>query len=170
MRARPLIISEYRPEWADHFSTEAAAVAAALGDTLVAIHHIGSTAVEGLAAKPVIDMLTEVLNHDSPTAEALIQMGYQSRGENGMPGRRYFTKGAEARTHHIHAFISGSPDIRRHLAFRDYLRHSPKVRDEYAAVKRAAQLACQGDIKIYGQLKHDFIACHQQRALAIFPF
>ncbi|AMB77250.1 MULTISPECIES: GrpB family protein [Pantoea] len=167
----PLIIREYRPEWADHFSTEAAVIAAALGEHLVAIHHIGSTAVEGLSAKPVIDILAEVMNPDAPTAESgLIQAGYQPRGENGIPGRRYFTKGVQARTHQIHAFLPGSPHIIRHLAFRNYLRHFPAIRHEYAAVKYAAQRACQGDMKIYRALKHDFIQFHQQRALALFPF
>ncbi|PVY83966.1 GrpB protein [Pantoea ananatis] len=111
------------------------------------------------------------MNPDAPTAESgLIQAGYQPRGENGIPGRRYFTKGVQARTHQIHAFLPGNPHIIRHLAFRDYLRHFPAIRHEYAAVKYAAQRACQGDMKIYCALKHDFIQFHQQRALALFPF
>lgn len=171
MTQRSLIIREYQPEWAEYFSTEAAAVAAALGEHLLAIHHIGSTAVEGLSAKPVIDMLIEVSNLDSPKVQDALRLaGYHPRGENGIPGRRYFTKGIQQRTHQIHAFIPGSSHILRHLAFRDYLRKYPQVRNEYAAVKLAAQRACQGDMKLYSELKNDFIQYHQQQALAIFPF
>ncbi len=166
----PLIIREYRPEWADHFSTEAAVIAAALGEHLVAIHHIGSTAVEGLSAKPVIDILAEVMNPDAPTAESgLIQAGYQPRGENGIPGSaillKVFRRGPTR-------FMLFSRGIRiSYGTWRsDYLRHFPAIRHEYAAVKYAAQRACQGDMKIYCALKHDFIQFHQQRALALFPF
>ncbi len=80
-------------------------LAARLGKHLVAIHHIGSTAVPGLAAKPIIDILLEVITHDSSDiTSALCASGYQARGENGMPGRRYYTKGLQGRrTHHVHA-------------------------------------------------------------------
>ncbi|WP_226376373.1 GrpB family protein [Pantoea stewartii] len=172
INGRQIIVSEYCPEWANHFSAEAAVLAARLGKHLVATHHIGSTAVPGLAAKPIIDILLEVITHDSSDiTSALCASGYQARGENGMPGRRYYTKGLQGRrTHHVHAFIQGSPDIIRHLAFRDYLRKYPDIRDSYAVVKYAAQRDCRGESNVYCELKKAFVQAHQQRALALYPF
>ena len=153
--------------WAGMFVHEQMALAAFLGPD-ANIHHIGSTAVPGLAAKPIIDILVAV-----PSVERLDSqiidfraLGYEPRGENGIPGRRYFVKGTPERTHHVHAFRSGSHDVRRHLALRDFLRANDEVRDAYAVVKRRAVAECGNDIQAYLALKNDFVRLLEAQALA----
>jgi hypothetical protein len=113
----------------------------ALGDELVVVHHIGSTSVPGLAAKPIIDLLPEarslvLIDELTPAFE---RAGYVAKGENGLQGRRYFTRDREGyRTHNVHIYQAGDPDIERHLAFRDYLRSHAQVRDEYGGNARSS--------------------------------
>jgi GrpB-like predicted nucleotidyltransferase (UPF0157 family) len=110
--------------WNDAYRIEAARIAAVLGDLVVSVHHIGSTAIPNIVAKPIIDVLLEVrdilhLDREISTLEGL---GYEAKGEFGIPGRRYFRKNDAQgrRTHHVHAFPRGSAHVERHLAFRDY--------------------------------------------------
>lgn len=98
------------------------------------IHHIGSTSVPGLMAKPVIDILVEVgtINVVDSYNEAMKkQIGYLPKGENGIPNRRYFSKGGDNRTHQVHVYQQGDEKIASHLMFRDYLITHPKVASEY---------------------------------------
>lgn len=127
----------------------------------MAAHHIGSTAIPCIHAKPVIDMLLEVadlaaLDRQQAQMEAL---GYLAKGENGIAERRFFLKynAAGVRTHHIHAFLIGSVQVKRHLAFRDYLRAHPQQAQAYSDLK--CQLAKQypTDIEQYLAGKDTFI-------------
>lgn len=164
---REIIIVPYDRRWPLLFESEKALLEATLGKVIVEIHHIGSTSVSGLAAKPVIDILLEVANLselDNCNAE-LAHIGYTARGENGISERRYFTKGGDQRTHQVHAFMAGSSQIIRHLAFRDYLIKNKAVAEQYAGIKRAAALACENDIYRYSVLKAGFIEHHLQQAL-----
>lgn len=163
MNGRTITVVDYDPHWATNYAIAAQAIAQALGEVAVRIHHIGSTAVSGLSAKPVIDMLLEVvsLSDLDRLDHVMVDLGYRPRGENGIAGRRYYTKGGHARTHHLHAFVVGDEHIQRHLAFRDYLRVNPSVCAEYAAIKHAAARACGNDAAVYSQLKNDFIATHE---------
>ncbi|MEH2922170.1 GrpB family protein [Samsonia erythrinae] len=166
MGRRTITVVDYDPQWATDYATAARAIMQALGEVAVRIHHIGSTAVPGLPAKPVIDMLLEVvaLSDLDRLENVMVDLDYCPRGENGIARRRYYTKGGDARTHHLHAFVVGDEHIQRHLSFRDYLRANPAVCAEYAAIKRAAALACDNDAAVYSQLKNDFIAMHEARA------
>ncbi|MGA4637777.1 GrpB family protein [Pseudomonas solani] len=165
---RTVAVVDHDPEWVRLFEQEARSIERALGSCLVRVHHIGSTAVPGLAAKPVIDILIEVVGLESLERRygPVLELGYCARGENGLPGRRYFTKGGERRTHQLHGFQVDDEQVGRHLAFRDYLRQHPAVRDEYAAVKHATILACGGSSSTYAALKEPFIQRHQAKALA----
>ncbi|WP_323636322.1 GrpB family protein [Pectobacterium polaris] len=166
MGGRTITVVDYDPQWATKYETAACAIAQALGEVAVRLHHIGSTAVPGLPAKPVIDMLLEVISLSDLDRldHVMVDLGYRPRGENGIAGRRYYTKGGDDRTHHLHAFVVGDEHIQRHLAFRDYLRANPSVCTEYAAIKRAAARACDNDAARYSQLKDDFIAMHEALA------
>ncbi|WP_113625981.1 GrpB family protein [Pectobacterium peruviense] len=166
MAGRTITVVDYDPHWATNYATAARVLAQALGEVAVRVHHIGSTAVPGLPAKPVIDMLLEVVSLSGLDTldQVMVDLGYRPRGENGMAGRRYYTKGGDERTHHLHAFIVGDAHIQRHLAFRDYLRANPSVCAEYAAIKRAAALACDNDSAVYSQLKNAFIGTHDVNA------
>ncbi len=118
-------VTEYDPRWRLDYEKEKELIAGILGEEMVSIHHIGSTAVEGLKAKPVIDILPVV--RDLEAVDALNRRfeaaGYECMGEFGIKGRRYYRKGGEERTHQIHIFAAANgKEIRRHLAFRDYLK------------------------------------------------
>ena len=131
----------YDPRWPDAFEREAAELVAAWPGRGVMIHHIGSTSVPGMVAKPIIDMLAVVTSlADAERASiALMGCGYEAKGAYGIEGRRYFRKSDSRgiRTHHLHAYEQGSPHIARHLAFRDYLRASSERAASYSALKLA---------------------------------
>ena len=109
----------------------------AFGDLWVKSHHIGSTAIPGISAKPTIDMIVEVTNVSAVDGlnAALQNLGFEAKGENGIPGRRFFQKGGDKRTHHLHVFTESDPQIHRHLVFCDYLRAHPGKANEYEALK-----------------------------------
>nr|WP_227001605.1 GrpB family protein [Pectobacterium parmentieri] len=138
-----------------------------LGQVISQIHHVGSTAVPGLAAKPAIDILLEVidLNELDQLNDAMEYAGYTARGENGIPNRRYFTKGGDQRTHHVHAFVVGDTQIVKHVAFRDYLIKNKKSAKQYAEIKWAAVRESENDTHRYSALKTDFIKHHLRLAL-----
>ena len=93
------------------------------------------------------------------------KLGYEPKGEYGILGRRYFRKGKEKRTHHIHVFRSNSHNAVRHLAFRDYLISHPLVAKEYQSIKIQAAEQCNGDNKMYCELKNDFVVYHENLAV-----
>ena len=149
------------PNWRSAFETESKLIALALGENVVAIHHIGSTAIPQIHAKPIIDMLVEVkdiLKIDTHSSE-MEALGYQALGEFGIPGRRFFRKGNEAgiRTHHIHSFEVGSPQIERHLAFRDYMITHSEAAQEYSELKRKLAKKYPDNIQAYMDGKDGFI-------------
>ncbi|ASM34106.1 hypothetical protein BVG84_08855 [Serratia marcescens] len=127
-----------------------------------------SSAVPELAAKPTIDILLEVesLAALDGLNDGMRNMGYTPRGENGIAGRRYYIKGNGDRTHHVHAFTTGSEQAIRYLAFRDYLRKHQGVAQQYAAIKRQAAEDSRQNPAAYGRLKNEFVQRHEQLALA----
>ena len=137
---RRVEVVPHDPRWRDAFEAEAKQVAAALGDNVVAIHHIGSTAIPDIYAKPVVDLLVEVrdVTEVDGRSSSMESLGYEVMGEYGIPGRRYFRKDDREgiRTHHIHAFEAGSAEAVRHLAFRDYMIAHPVDAQSYSELKR----------------------------------
>ena len=164
-----ITVVPYDPAWPRLFEEEAARLRAVLGDNAVAVYHIGSTAVEGLAAKPVIDILPVVkeLARVDDQAEAFRTLGYEYMGKFGIPGRRYLRKGGDERTHHMHVFGQDSErDIRRHLAVRDYLRCHPETAREYGALKTALAQRFPWDNESYCDGKDAFVQALERDALA----
>ncbi|MER2513400.1 MAG: GrpB family protein [Nitrosomonas ureae] len=162
-------IVPYSSNWPVQFEAERSAIRNALGDYIaVAVHHIRSTAVAGLAAKPVINIILEVRSLEAldQSTMNLEYLGYEAMGEFGIQGRRYFRKGGENRTHQIHAFEMGEQNIFRHLAFRDYLNHFPDSRAEYGALKSRLALDFTHDIEAYCDGKDAFIKLHELKAIA----
>ena len=157
---RDMSVIDYDPRWPAAAEAEAERLRSVLGDVLVRVHHIGSTAVPGLAAKPVIDLLLEVADLSELDAldEEMRSIGYRPSGEYGIPGRRYYPKGGDDRTHHAHAFVVGDRHIMEHLAFRDYLRTHPEARAEYSRVKREAASRHRNDPEGYVAHKRAFVA------------
>lgn len=133
----------------------------------MAIHHIGSTAVPGLCAKPVIDLMPEVsdLSVLDDCSASFEKLGYIVKGEFGIPGRRFYLKGLIDRTHHIHAFEQGSEGLIRHLAVRDYLTAHPKIAQEYGALKKELAKRYSSDNDGYCEGKSQFMQNLEQSAL-----
>ena len=151
------------PNWRSAFETESKLIALALRENVVAIHHIGSTAIPQIHAKPIIDMLVEVkdiLKIDTQSSE-IEALGYQAMGEFGISGRRYFRKG---RTYHIHSFEVGSPQIERHLAFRDYMITHSEAAQEYSELKRKLAKKYHDNIQGYMDGKDGFIKAMDLKA------
>jgi GrpB-like predicted nucleotidyltransferase (UPF0157 family) len=131
-------VVDYDPEWPALFEREAARIVRAVHKLPLVLHHIGSTAVPGLAARPVLDMLAGYQEAD-PAAlwkyiTAITTAGYQYRGEEGIPGREFFRRG-DPRAYHLHLADVGSEFFRENLAFRDVLRSDAALREAYATLK-----------------------------------
>jgi GrpB-like predicted nucleotidyltransferase (UPF0157 family) len=128
----------HNPAWAAEFEARAAEIAAILGEDLVAIHHAGSTAIPGIRAKPTIDIVVVArsLQALDAAADAMHALGYDVRGELGIAGRRFFTRNnGAARTHNVHSFALGNPEIERMLSLRDYLLAHPADAQAYSRLK-----------------------------------
>ena len=157
---RKVKVVAYDPDWPRAFCIEAEAIRSVMGTLVVEINHIGSTSIPNAAAKPIIDMMlvvTDIKKVDTLT-DQLATLGYIAKGEYGIPGRRFFTKdnGGE-RTHHLHIFQSGNPEINRHLAFRDYMRSHPDGLEVYSRLKTDLARRYPLDIESYMDGKDAFI-------------
>src|SRR5437763_918701 len=165
---RKVEVVPHNPRWRDAFEAEAKHVAAALGENVVAIHHIGSTAIPNIYAKPVIDLLVEVrdITEIDEQSSAMESLGYEVMGEYGIPARRYFRKDNREgiRTHHIHAFEAGSAEVERHLAFRDYMIAHPGEAQRYSELKRKLTEEHPQSIDGYMDGKDGFIKEMDRRA------
>lgn len=168
MGIRKIEVVPYDERWPLIFEEEKELLFAKVPGVIGNIHHIGSTSVKGLAAKPIIDILLEVadireLDGHSADFEAL---GYECMGEFGIPGRRYYRKGGADRTHQIHAFEAGSTSAVRHIAFKEYLKAHPSVAREYGELKLRVAAACNNEMALYCDGKADFIRVHEQAAMS----
>lgn len=157
------------PAWQEEFQKESKQLALVMGENIVAIHHIGSTAIPGIYAKPVIDFLIEVKSivKTDEQNEAMAAIGYEAMGEFMLPGRRYFRKNLspEIRTHNVHTYEVGSPEITRHLAFRDYMIAHPNDAQKYSELKRQLAKQHSRDIEGYMDGKDEFIKIMEKKAL-----
>ena len=166
--AQHVIVTEYNPLWPQLYRQEAEQIRAILRDNCVAIHHIGSTAVVGLCAKPVIDIMPVVVSLARVDAQkkAFEAIGYEVLGEFGIAGRRYLRKGGDERTHQLHIFEQGADEqIERHLALRDYLRAHPQDAAVYGRLKRQLAQQFPWDIESYCDGKDDLVRKLEQTAL-----
>lgn len=163
-------VASHDPAWRGQFDVEAQRIAEQLGDVVVCLHHIGSTAIPGLPAKPIIDVLMEVADLESLDAAtpALEALGYEAMGEYGIPRRRYFRRNDASgkRTNHVHAFEVGTADVQRHLAFRDYMIAHPVAASAYGELKRELAQRHPDDIEAYMDSKDAFVKEHQAQAIA----
>lgn len=162
-------VVDHDPDWEIKFQIEAHRITEAIGQTAVRVHHIGSTAIPKIKAKPVIDILLEVLSLDDLDQKAamLESLGYEAMGEFGIPGRRYFRldDACGTRTHQVHAFEAGVPNVVRHVAFRDYMRAHALIAEEYGTLKEHLANANPHDMAAYIEGKDAFVKEHERRAL-----
>jgi GrpB-like predicted nucleotidyltransferase (UPF0157 family) len=146
--------------WPDRFAAESAALASAFGGRATEIHHVGSTSIPGLPAKPIIDILVVVddIGQVDVLNPVLIALGYEPQGEYGIPGRRFFTKGGDVkRSHQVHVFQHDHPEVSAMLDFRDYLRSHPSQAAEYGRLKERVAVLCGDDIRAYNAGKDAFV-------------
>nr|BBH92884.1 hypothetical protein KTA_10830 [Thermogemmatispora argillosa] len=160
--SRRVILVDYDPQWPAAYAAERQRLLEAIGLWLLAVEHIGSTAVPGLAAKPTIDIMVAVrhLSHAVHCREPLRALGYEyvPEAERFIPERRYFRKvHGEKDTHHLHMVVYDSSFWRRHLLFRDYLRAHPATAQEYALLKQELAARFANDVAAYTEAKTAFI-------------
>jgi GrpB-like predicted nucleotidyltransferase (UPF0157 family) len=166
---RKVQVVPHDPNWSKLFQAEADTIAAVLGREVMAVHHIGSTAIPNISAKPIIDILVEVPDIEKMDEfnEEMIRLGYWPQGEFGIPGRRFFVRGDDsARTHHVHIFQTGDPKVESHLNFRDYMIAHPQVAQAYGRLKEELAQEFPEDIEGYMEGKDGFIKKIDKKARA----
>lgn len=166
-----MILSPYDPAWKDTFHEFARVYEDALGDLITRIEHVGSTAIVGIAAKPIIDIDLVMSDYSKLPAicEKLATLGYQHNGDQGIPQREAFKRiddtapwTGEKRAwmnHHLYLCPEESPELWRHVAFRDYLNQHAEARLEYERIKRDIEARSNGDRKIYAGIKENEGVC-----------
>lgn len=159
-RIRKVEVVDHNPAWKIIYKDEANAISNILGNILIAAHHIGSTALSSIKAKPIIDILLVVkeldqLDHKNDVMQAL---HYEPMGEYGIAGRRFYFKDQNgARVFHVHAFQEGNSEINRHLNFIAYLKNHPNIAAQYSLLKENLAKQFPNDIKSYVEGKNDFV-------------
>ncbi|HLY47852.1 MAG TPA: GrpB family protein [Solirubrobacteraceae bacterium] len=161
---RRIVIVDYDPEWPRRFGVERQKIAHALGPEAIRIEHIGSTAVPGLGAKPIIDVLVTVEDPDDEgrIRPALEAVGYQLRVRE--PRHRMFR--TPARDVHVHVWADGDAEVDRTLRFRDRLRASAEDRRAYERLKRELAQRDWSDMNYYAEAKTDLITAILNRGAA----
>ncbi|ESU30267.1 hypothetical protein G3A_22005 [Bacillus sp. 17376] len=173
MTRRRVEVVPYNPEWKTVFENEKQLLESIFLPAEVEVHHIGSTSVPGLSAKPIIDIMlaADSLEQVEKATPAIEAAGYVVKGENGIPGRRYFQKHDEngMRKVHLHSFEKSSRQLYRHLVFRDYLRSHPQEASKYSDVKEKAARKYGFDIDSYIAEKSPTVKDIEQKAMQWRP-
>lgn len=167
---RKVEVVPHNPDWPRQFQEESERIIIAFGSEIVIIHHFGSTSIPGIPAKPTIDMLVEVrdINRIDGYNEAMVQMGYEPKGEFGIAGRRFFRREVDSRrTHHVHIYQVDNPEIARHLNFRDYMRVHPAEAAAYGRLKEQLAQQFPDDMESYVAGKSDFV-CEVERKAKVW--
>jgi len=156
---KTITIEKYNPNWPELYRFESERIQEVLGANLLEIHHIGSTAIPGLAAKPIIDIIALVKDFER-AIPLLEEIGFESRGEMYLPFRRYFRNGKLV---NLHVYEHSSPEVALNLYFRNYLRTHQQEKDEYQKLKHSLLederigLKEHGNFSNYNLGKDDFI-------------
>ena len=153
-------LEEYNDNWVNEYLEEEKLLKELLGDRIVSIHHVGSTAIKGLKAKPIIDMLMVVNSFDIilELDEILKEYGYTNKGAQGVMDRYLFVKGPEdARTHYVHIVLPKSTTYYNQILFRDYLNKYPEYVVKYCELKQELARKYANDRKMYTASKSEFI-------------
>jgi GrpB-like predicted nucleotidyltransferase (UPF0157 family) len=163
---RRIEVVPYNIHWKEQYQKEASSLREVLGEQLAGIYHIGSTSIPTVWAKPIIDILIEAnsLEEVDKLNKKFKRLGYEPRGEFGIPNRRYFPKGGDERTHHVHIFPKGHKEVTRHLAFRDYLIVHPEEAQVYAELKKKLAVEYEYSPSDYSNGKNALIQELEEKA------
>lgn len=161
MITKHVVVLPYDEQWRQDFLKIKAELTNALGQLAIGIEHVGSTSVRGLSSKPIIDI--DVVIKDDSVLEnvisALGEIGYQHEGNLGIDGREAFKYDGKEhlQKHHLYVCPEDSPELKRHIAFRDYLRTHPDAVREYSHIKEEGAKQYPEDIEQYIEHKSPFI-------------
>ena len=151
-----VVVDKYTDKWKQDFLDIKSELEKALGDTAPRIEHVGSTSVEGLSAKPVIDIdvVIEDESHLNEAISRLASIGYRHEGDLGIKGREAFKYDGKTHLlkHHLYVCTKDSSELKRHLTFRDYLRSNEEAVNEYGSIKEEGAMLYQDDMDMY--IKH----------------
>jgi len=163
---QPIVVVAYNPDWPKVFAALRGRVAGVLGDLALAVEQVGSTAVPGLAAEPIVDL--DVLipsTADLPAAvDRLATLGYVHQGDLGVAGREAFIQPPGTPRHHLYVCALGNEEYRRHVSCRDYLRAHPEAAAAYGALTRSAARRFRDDREAYTEAKSAFVEETLRRA------
>lgn len=169
MTPKPVIIEEYNPEWPKMFQEIHSILARTLGADALRIEHVGSTSVQGLAAKPIldIDVVIESMKSLPAVIAKLETLGYSHQGDLGVEGREAFDRKdgyvpyseeiSLRMTQHLYVCHRDSQELYRHITFRDALINNPELVKEYASLKKELAITFRNDRKAYTEGKSDFV-------------
>ncbi len=162
-----IVIADYDPNWPIQFKQLKAPIAEAMGDLAVAIEHVGSTSVPGLAAKPIIDLDVAVPDElDVPEGiRRLAAIGYVHRGDLGIKGREAFDTPPTTIRHHPYLVAVNGREFKRHITFRDRLRADAELRQKYEALKRRLAVEYKDNVDGYSEAKSVIIRPVLEEAL-----
>ena len=165
-----IVVRDYDTMWPAMFEQERTGLHAALGSMVISIAHVGSTAVPGLAAKPIIDLLVGVRSLSEARSSCIgplqaLGYAYLPHDESWLPGELFFRKGMPW-THHVHMMEPSNPRGEDFVLFRDYLRVCPEVAAAYASLKKALALVFDDDIAGFRNAKHPFVQAVMAKARA----
>jgi GrpB-like predicted nucleotidyltransferase (UPF0157 family) len=153
-----LVLAPHSLEWAKLFDEERDRLRAVIGNYVIDIQHVGSTSIPGIVAKPIIDIGVAVNDYEEAIicVDPMERLGYEYKGENGIPRRHFFVKGSP-RTHHVHVVEITSHDWQTLVLFRDYLLAHPEIAQKYAVLKLRLAEECRNKREAYQQGKAEFI-------------
>ena len=165
-----MVVEEYNAQWVEEFKKLKTMYEEVIGNFVVSIEHVGSTSVVGLAAKPTIDIdiIIKPENFES-VKQGLVTLGYFHNGDQGIKGREAFRLldelNSERFRHNLYVCNEDADELKRHLAYRDYLRTHEEVMKEYGEVKKEAGKLCDGDIIKYMDFKGEFVVKNVRDAI-----
>ncbi|MFJ7678447.1 GrpB family protein [Peribacillus sp. NPDC097198] len=163
---RKVEVVSHQEKWPHMFQDECEKLLKIFVNDILNIHHIGSTAIPTIHAKPVIDMVVEVkwLNRVDEYNADMDRIGYEAMGEYGIAHRRFFVKGGDKRTHHVHVFQRGNEEIIRHVRFRDYMIAHPEEAHKYSQLKKRLAKVFPNEMAEYIEGKNKYIQEIDKRA------
>lgn len=160
MRTKRVVVEKWNPQWKDEYEKIVASLGKDIIYNSIKIEHVGSTSVEGLSAKPVID-LDIVIEKDkfAIIKELLNKKGYEHEGDLGIEGREAFSYSGkeELMTHHLYVCPKDSKELFKHITFRNFLKNNPALAAEYSKVKEQAAVLYPDDIDKYMEFKSKII-------------
>jgi len=157
MKPNPVELVPHDPEWSRKYAKEVPILKGVFLENLVSLHHIGSTSIPGILAKPIIDILGAVKSLDEvdKVVGYLEELGFRAHGEMNIPGRRYFTR--IDNSVHLHIFKEGDPQLARHLTFCEFLIAHPEKAKAYEELKKQCASKFADNSLKYAESKTQFV-------------